>query len=590
MILLPAMAGGERTLTPSLLETVGSTPLVELPRLAPHEGVRIYAKLEGQNPTGSIKDRVAKAMIEAAEASGELEPGRELLEPTSGNTGISLAFVARLKGYPLTCVLPENATPERVKLLELYGARLVLLPGLARARTAPCGSLCSMAERDPRWFMPFQYGNEANPRAHYEGTGAEIADALPQVDALVAGLGTGGTLMGAGDRLRESFPELIVAAAEPLQGDLVYGLRSLADGYVPPILDVSKLDRKVLVTNEESVAGLRALLEREAIFAGVSSGAVIHVARRIAEELEEGVVVAILADGGWKYLSADFWTQPARRGGRDDGRPPLVVIPAEVRSALVEHAEAELPERGLRPARLARRRRGVVLPGAKSGRQPLPLRAGDRSRGLVPRGRRLRARRLPLAPVEPAAALAHRRRVDRPLGRQAVRDPLPPHRRAGGLDDRGRADREPGARASAVGPGTFPRTSCRTGMKTVTLLTSLLTAAVLVGCGDPDSPDGGAGGGGTRRSRSTTPSPSATDKPLLVSGNLLALSDQVRLCSALAESFPPQCGGSSLAVEGLELEEVEDLVTEGDVSWTDRPIQLLGVISDGTLTVSENAS
>jgi [CysO sulfur-carrier protein]-thiocarboxylate-dependent cysteine synthase len=314
VILLPAMAGGEQTITPSLLETVGRTPLVELTRLAPHPGVRLYAKLEGQNPTGSIKDRVARAMIETAEAAGELEPGRELIEPTSGNTGISLAMVARLKGYPLTCVMPENATDERVKLLELYGARIVYSPASEGSNGAVRLAL-RLAERDPRLFMPFQYANEANPRAHYEGTGAEIADALPHVDALVAGLGTGGTLMGAGDRLRESFPDLLLAAAEPLQGDLVYGLRSLADGYVPPILDVGKLDRKVLVTNEESVEGLRVLLEREAIFAGVSSGAVIQVARRVAEELDEGVVVAVLADGGWKYLSADFWTRPAGEVG-----------------------------------------------------------------------------------------------------------------------------------------------------------------------------------------------------------------------------------------------------------------------------------
>ena len=314
VILLPAMAGGEQTLTPSLLETVGRTPLVELTRLAPHPGVRLYAKLEGQNPTGSIKDRVARAMIEAAEASGELEPGRELIEPTSGNTGISLAMVARLKGYPLTCVVPENATAERLKLLELYGARIVYSPAAEGSNGAVRMAL-RLAEHDPRVFMPFQYANEANPRAHYEGTGAEIADALPHVDALVAGLGTGGTLMGAGDRLRESFPDLVLAAAEPLQGDLVYGLRSLADGYVPPILDVAKLDRKMLVTNAESVEGLRLLLEREAIFAGVSSGAVIHVARRVAEELDEGVVVAVLADGGWKYLSADFWDRPAREVG-----------------------------------------------------------------------------------------------------------------------------------------------------------------------------------------------------------------------------------------------------------------------------------
>jgi cysteine synthase/molybdopterin converting factor small subunit len=311
VILLPAMAGGERTLTPSLLQAIGSTPLVELPRLAPHEGIRLYAKLEGQNPTGSLKDRIALAMVEAAEAVGELEPGRELLEPTSGNTGISLALVAKLKGYPLTCVLPENSTPERVKLLELYGARLVFSPAAEGSNGAVRLAL-RIAEKEPRYFMLNQYANEANPRAHYEGTGAEIAEALPHVDALVAGLGTGGTLMGAGDRLRESFPDLVVAAAEPLQGDLVYGLRSLADGYVPPILDVSRLDRKILVSNEESIEGVRLLLEREGIFAGVSSGAVIHVARLLAEEREEGVIVCVLADGGWKYLSADFWTEGAQ--------------------------------------------------------------------------------------------------------------------------------------------------------------------------------------------------------------------------------------------------------------------------------------
>ena len=309
VILLPAMAGGERTLTPSLLEAIGATPLVELSRLAPHEGVRLYAKLEGQNPTGSLKDRVAKAMVEAAEATGELEPGRALLEPTSGNTGISLALVAKLKGYPLTCVLPENATTERIRLLELYGAELVFSPAAEGSNGAVRRAL-ALAEREPRYFMLNQYANEANPRAHYEGTGAEIAEALPRVDALVAGLGTGGTLMGAGERLRESFPDVVVTAAEPLQGDLVYGLRSLADGYVPPILDVAKLDRKILVSNEESVAGLRALLEREGIFAGVSSGAVLHVAQLLADELEEGVIVTVLADGGWKYLSADFWTRP----------------------------------------------------------------------------------------------------------------------------------------------------------------------------------------------------------------------------------------------------------------------------------------
>jgi [CysO sulfur-carrier protein]-thiocarboxylate-dependent cysteine synthase len=312
VILLPAMAGGERTLTPSLLETIGGTPLVELSRISPEGGARLYAKLEGQNPTGSIKDRIAKTMVEAAESSGELEPGRELLEPTSGNTGISLAMVAKLRGYPLTCVLPENSTPERVRMLELYGAKVVFSPGSEGSNGAVRHAL-RLAESHPRYFMLNQYANEANPRAHYEGTGAEIAEALPRVDAFVAGLGTGGTLMGAGERLRESFPDVLVAAAEPVQGDLVYGLRSLADGYVPPILDVSRLDRKILVSNDESLTGLRALLDREGIFAGVSSGAVVHVARRIAAELDEdAVVVAVLADAGWKYLSADFWTDGAR--------------------------------------------------------------------------------------------------------------------------------------------------------------------------------------------------------------------------------------------------------------------------------------
>jgi cysteine synthase B len=287
----------------NLLELVGNTPLVEL---RPVGDVQVYAKLEGQNPTGSIKDRIAKAMIEAAEASGELEPGRELLEPTSGNTGISLALVAKLKGYPLTCVMPENATEERKRLLRLYGANIVFSPGEEGSNGAVRLAL-ELAERAPRYFMPFQYANEANPRAHYEGTGTEIAEALDRVDVLVAGLGTGGTLMGTGERLRESFPDIVVAAAEPLPGDPVMGLRSLDDGYVPPILDVSKLDRKVLVSNEDSVREVRRLLDEEGIFAGVSAGAVGHVARTLAAELDEGVVVAIFADAGWKYLSADFW-------------------------------------------------------------------------------------------------------------------------------------------------------------------------------------------------------------------------------------------------------------------------------------------
>jgi cysteine synthase B len=296
----------ERTPARSVLDLIGRTPLVQLPRLTPRPSVRLYAKLESQNPSGSIKDRVALAMIADAEASGELEPGRELLEPTSGNTGISLALIARLKGYRLTCVVPENVTEERLRLLRLYGAEIIPSPGEEGSNGAVRLAL-EVAEREPRYYLPFQYGNEANPRAHYDGTGAEIVADLEHVDIFVAGLGTGGTLMGAGRRLREAFPEVVVAAAEPLPGDPVMGLRSLEDGYVPPILDVSQLDRKLLVSNAEAVAAMRALLEEEGIFAGVSSGGVIHVARQLAEELDDGVVVAVLADGGWKYLSAPLW-------------------------------------------------------------------------------------------------------------------------------------------------------------------------------------------------------------------------------------------------------------------------------------------
>ncbi len=286
----------------SLLELIGNTPLVRLRQLSP-DGVSIYAKLEGQNPTGSIKDRVALAMVDAA----RLEPGQELLEPTSGNTGIALALVAKLRGLKLTCVMPANATPERRLVLELFGATIVDSPADEGSNGA-VRLAQELAAADSRYTMLFQYANEANPRAHYEGTGAEIVRDLPRVDALVAGLGTGGTLMGTGARLRESFPDVIVAAAEPLPGELVMGLRSLEDGYVPPILDVSRLDRKILVSNADSVAAVNALLQREGIFAGVSAGAVIHVARRIAADLPEGsTVVAILADGGWKYLSAAFW-------------------------------------------------------------------------------------------------------------------------------------------------------------------------------------------------------------------------------------------------------------------------------------------
>jgi cysteine synthase B len=286
----------------SLLDLIGDTPLVELSHFSPKPSVRVYAKLEGQNPTGSIKDRVAQAMLDRA----DLEPGARVIEPTSGNTGISLALICKLRGYRLTCVMPENATEERKRLLALYGAEIVYSPG-DQGSNGAVRLAQQLADEDPELFMPFQYANEANPRAHYEGTGAEIVAALDHVDILVAGLGTGGTLMGAGARLREEWPDVVVAAAEPLPGDPVMGLRSLDDGYVPPILDVTKLDRKVLVSNEESVVAVRDLLQREGLFAGVSAGAVAHVARKLAGELDEGVVVCVLADAGWKYLSAEFW-------------------------------------------------------------------------------------------------------------------------------------------------------------------------------------------------------------------------------------------------------------------------------------------
>jgi len=291
---------------PDVLDAIGETPLVGLPAMSPKPGVRVWAKLEGQNPTGSTKDRIAKAMIEAAEASGELTAERTILEPTSGNTGIALAMVARRKGYRLTVVIPDNASEERIRLLELFGAEIVYSPGDQGTN----GSI-EVARRlaaDDRYFMPFQYGNEANPRAHEVGTGEEIVRDLPEVTHFVAGLGTGGTLTGVGRRLKRHDPGITVIAAEPELGELVYGLRSLDDGFVPPIFDESVLDRKFLVSSSDALRMTRDLTEREGLFAGISSGAVLHVGLRIAAEIDEGDVVCLLADGGWKYLSMDAWS------------------------------------------------------------------------------------------------------------------------------------------------------------------------------------------------------------------------------------------------------------------------------------------
>lgn len=289
-----------------ILDAIGNTPLVGIQRLSPRPEVRLWAKLEGQNPTGSLKDRIARAMLEAAEASGELTPERVILEPTSGNTGIALAMVARRKGYRLMVVMPENASPERVQLLELYGAEIVF-----SAPDAGTNGSIEVARRmaeDPRYFMPFQYGNPANPLAHYEGTGAEIVRDLPEVTHFVAGLGTGGTLMGVGRRLKEHDPSVQVIAAEPELGDSVYGLRSLEEGFVPPILDETLLDGKHLVAAGDALRATRLLAEREGIFAGISSGAVLHVARKVGERIPEGDIVCVLPDGGWKYLSTGAWS------------------------------------------------------------------------------------------------------------------------------------------------------------------------------------------------------------------------------------------------------------------------------------------
>jgi len=292
----------------NIVESIGNTPLVELPRLSPKPDVRIYAKLEGHNPTGSVKDRVAKSMIEAAEAEGAIEPGHTILEPTSGNTGIALAMICRRKGYPLKVVMPDNVTEERTQLLRMYGAEIVYSEG-AKGSNGAVEVALEMAE-DPSFYMPYQYGNEANPLAHYNGTAVEILEELDAVTAFVGGLGTGGTLMGNGRRLKEANPETLIVAAEPKQGELVQGLRSLDDGFIPPIIDLSLLDRKIMVDNRDAIVWTKKLLEEEGVFAGVSAGAIAAIAHRIGGELDSGNVVFLIPDDGWKYLSSGVYTKP----------------------------------------------------------------------------------------------------------------------------------------------------------------------------------------------------------------------------------------------------------------------------------------
>jgi [CysO sulfur-carrier protein]-thiocarboxylate-dependent cysteine synthase len=294
-----------------LVQSIGNTPLIELKRLSPKPGVRIWAKLESRNPTGSIKDRVARALIEDAEEKGAIGPGMTILEPTSGNTGIALAMIAQRKGYKLRVVMPDNVTPERTQLLRMYGAEIVYSPGDQGSNGAVAMAL-DLASSDPTVYMPYQYGNPANPGAHYHGTSLEVLDELDgQVDAFVAGLGTGGTLMGNARRFKEELGDRVkIVAAEPMQGEPVQGLRSLDDGFIPPIIDLSLLDRKIFVTNRDAVVWTRRLLDEEGVFAGVSSGAIASIAVRIAKEMDEGNVVFIVCDDGWKYLSSGVYTLP----------------------------------------------------------------------------------------------------------------------------------------------------------------------------------------------------------------------------------------------------------------------------------------
>ena len=292
----------------ALALSIGHTPMVELRQLAPNPGVRLFAKLEWANPTGSVKDRIAEAMIADALASGSLREGQTILEPSSGNTGISLALVGSRLGHPVRIVMPGNTTPERTQLLRAFGADITYSPG-GEGSNGAIRMARELAAADPGLYMPFQYGNEANPRVHEETTGPEILEQVPNVDVFVAGLGTGGTLTGVGRYLKRCREGVRVIAAEPLPGELVSGLRSLEEGFIPPVLDASVLDERFLVTNRDSVVGVRRLMNEEGLFAGLSSGAVLSVALKVAAEMQEGTIVLLLADGGWKYLSTDLWTR-----------------------------------------------------------------------------------------------------------------------------------------------------------------------------------------------------------------------------------------------------------------------------------------
>src|SRR3954447_17166916 len=295
-----------------LLSSVGNTPLVGLPTLSPTPDVRLWAKLEDRNPTGSIKDRAALAMVEHAEKDGLLRAGCTILEPTSGNTGISLAMVAKLRGYGLMCVMPENTSIERRQLLEMFGARIIFSPAAGGSNQA-VATAKELSAQNPDWVMLYQYGNAANAQAHYEGTGPELLRDLPTITHFVAGLGTTGTLMGTGRYLREKVPDVEIIAAEPRYGELVYGLRNIDEGFVPELYDDSVLTTRFSVTSYDALRRTRELIEHEGIFAGVSTGAILHAALSIADRVarkgdDRADIAFVVCDGGWKYLSTGAYS------------------------------------------------------------------------------------------------------------------------------------------------------------------------------------------------------------------------------------------------------------------------------------------
>ncbi|HEX9682755.1 MAG TPA: cysteine synthase [Acidimicrobiales bacterium] len=291
----------------SVIDLIGNTPMVDVSRLSPNPAVKISAKLEGQNPGGSVKDRIALNMILRAEEAGELHEGQTILEPSSGNTGIGLGMICRLRGYKLKIVLPENVSIERRQLLEAFGAEIITSPGEEGSNGAVRLANELIAELPDHAYL-YQYGNEANPDAHYRGTGPEIWRDCPEVTHFVAGLGTTGTLMGVGRYLTEQNPDVQIWAIEPPTGELVQGLRNLDDGFVPPVFDPSLLDRRVIVRARESIEWTRRLTLECGIFAGLSSGAALAGAAKVAEKIDSGSIVVLLADGGWKYLSTGAWT------------------------------------------------------------------------------------------------------------------------------------------------------------------------------------------------------------------------------------------------------------------------------------------